>query len=120
MIEFKDVSKSFKDKKVLDNVSFNIEEGEFVCIIGGSGCGKTTALKMINKLILPTDGTIYVNGKDISKENEIELRRNIGYVIQQTGLFPHMTVRENIELIPKIKNKRNKEKEGKKKKLKNF
>ena len=114
MIEFKDVSKSFKDKKVLDNVSFNIEEGEFVCIIGGSGCGKTTALKMINKLILPTDGTIYVNGKDISKENEIELRRNIGYVIQQTGLFPHMTVRENIELIPKIKNKRNKEKEGKK------
>ncbi len=62
---------------------------------------------MINKLILPTDGTIYVNGKDISKENEIELRRNIGYVIQQTGLFPHMTVRENIELIPKIKNKRN-------------
>ena len=114
MIEFKDVSKSFKDKKVLDNVSFNIEEGEFICIIGGSGCGKTTALKMINKLILPTDGTIYVNGKDISKENEIELRRNIGYVIQQTGLFPHMTVRENIELIPKIKNKRNKEKEGKK------
>lgn len=105
MIEFKDVSKSFKDKKVLDNISFNIEEGEFVCIIGGSGCGKTTALKMINKLIKPTSGTIYVDGKDISKENEIELRRNIGYVIQQTGIFPHMTVRENIELIPKLKNK---------------
>lgn len=107
MIEFKDVSKSFKDKKVLDNVSFNIEEGEFICIIGGSGCGKTTALKMINRLIDPTSGTIYVNGKDISKENEIELRRNIGYVIQQTGLFPHMTVRQNIELIPKIKYKKN-------------
>lgn len=106
MIEFKDVSKSFKDKKVLDNVSFNIEEGEFICIIGGSGCGKTTALKMINRLIDPTSGTIYVNGKDISKENEIDLRRNIGYVIQQTGLFPHMTVKQNIELIPKIKYKK--------------
>ena len=106
MIEFKDVSKSFKDKKVLDNVSFHIEEGEFICIIGGSGCGKTTALKMINRLIDPTSGTIYVNGKDISKENEIDLRRNIGYVIQQTGLFPHMTVKQNIELIPKIKYKK--------------
>ncbi|WP_300282177.1 ABC transporter ATP-binding protein [Peptacetobacter sp.] len=124
MIEFKDVSKSFKDKKVLDNISFNIEDGEFVCIIGGSGCGKTTALKMINRLINPSSGTIYVNGKDISKENEIELRRNIGYVIQQTGIFPHMTVRENIELIPKLKNKGkkrngNEKKEDSKKLLEN-
>lgn len=124
MIEFKDVSKSFKDKKVLDNISFNIEDGEFVCIIGGSGCGKTTALKMINRLINPSSGTIYVNGKDISKENEIELRRNIGYVIQQTGIFPHMTVRENIELIPKLKNKGkkrngNEKKEDNKKLLEN-
>ena len=60
---------------------------------------------MINRLIKPSQGTIYVNGKDISEENEIELRRNIGYVIQQTGLFPHMTVKENIDLIPKLKNK---------------
>ena len=108
MIKFENVSKSFKDRKVLSNISMNIEEGEFVCIIGGSGCGKTTALKMINRLIKPSEGTILVNGKDISGENEIELRRNIGYVIQQTGLFPHMTVKQNLELIPKIKNKKSK------------
>lgn len=106
MIEFKNVYKSFKDKHVLEDISFTVEDGEFVCIIGPSGCGKTTALKMINRLIKPTKGTILVNDKDISQENEIELRRNIGYVIQQTGLFPHMTVRENIELIPKLKNKK--------------
>ena len=106
MIEFKNIYKSFKDKHVLEDVSFSIDKGEFVCIIGPSGCGKTTALKMINRLIKPTCGTILVDGKDISKEDEIDLRRNIGYVIQQTGLFPHMTVKENIELIPKLKNKK--------------
>lgn len=106
MIEFKNIYKSFKDKHVLEDVSFSIDKGEFVCIIGPSGCGKTTALKMINRLIKPTRGAIYVDGKDISKEDEIDLRRNIDYVIQQTGLFPHMTVKENIELIPKLKNKK--------------
>ena len=106
MIEFKNIYKSFKDKHVLEDVSFSIDKGEFVCIIGPSGCGKTTALKMINRLIKPTKGTILVNGEDISQENEIDLRRNIGYVIQQTGIFPHMTVKENIELIPKLKNKK--------------
>lgn len=106
MIEFKNIYKSFKDKHVLEDVSFSIDKGEFVCIIGPSGCGKTTALKMINRLIKPTRGTILVDGKDISQEDEIDLRRNIGYVIQQTGLFPHMTVKENIELIPKLKNKK--------------
>ena len=102
MIEFQNVYKSFKDKHVLEDINFTVNDGEFVCLIGPSGCGKTTALKMINRLIKPSQGTIYVNGKDISEENEIELRRNIGYVIQQTGLFPHMTIRENIELIPKL------------------
>lgn len=106
MIEFKNIYKSFKDKHVLEDVSFSIDKGEFVCIIGPSGCGKTTALKMINRLIKPTRGTILVDSKDISQEDEIDLRRNIGYVIQQTGLFPHMTVKENIELIPKLKNKK--------------
>lgn len=106
MIEFKNIYKSFKDKHVLEDVSFSIDKGEFVCIIGPSGCGKTTALKMINRLIKPTRGTILVDNKDISQEDEIDLRRNIGYVIQQTGLFPHMTVKENIELIPKLKNKK--------------
>ena len=108
MIEFQNVYKSFKDKHVLEDINFTVNDGEFVCLIGPSGCGKTTALKMINRLIKPSQGTIYVNGKDISEENEIELRRNIGYVIQQTGLFPHMTVKENIELIPKLKNKNDK------------
>lgn len=106
MITFTNVSKSFKRKHVLEDVSFTVEKGEFICIIGPSGCGKTTALKMINRLIKPSGGTITVNGKDISKTNEIDLRRKIGYVIQQTGLFPHMTVKENIQLIPKLKNKK--------------
>jgi osmoprotectant transport system ATP-binding protein len=81
----------------------DIEAGQLVVFIGPSGCGKTTLLKMINKLTQPTSGEIYVNGKDISKINPIELRRNIGYVIQNTGLFPHMSIRENLELIPKLK-----------------
>lgn len=74
-----------------------------VVLIGSSGCGKTTTLKLINKLIKPTSGEIYINGKPISQENEIELRRKIGYVIQNTGLFPHLTIKENIELIPRLK-----------------
>jgi len=74
-----------------------------VVFIGPSGCGKTTLLKMINKLIQPTSGKIFVNGTDISTMNPIELRRNIGYVIQNTGLFPHMSIKENLELIPKLK-----------------
>ena len=115
MIEFKNISKSFKETPILKDISLTIDDGEFVCIIGPSGCGKTTALKMINRLIRATKGTIIVNGKDISQQNEIELRRNIGYVIQQTGLFPHMTVRENIELIPKLK----KEKDGLVEKVRN-
>lgn len=113
MIKFEDVSKSYKKKSVLKDVSFEIEDGEFVCLLGLSGCGKTTILKMINKLITPTEGKISINDDDISKINDIELRRKIGYVIQQTGLFPHMTVRENIELIPKLQ-KKDKEKINKK------
>ena len=113
MIKFEDVSKSYKKKSVLKDVSFEIEDGEFVCLLGLSGCGKTTILKMINKLITPTKGKISINDDDISKINDIELRRKIGYVIQQTGLFPHMTVRENIELIPKLQ-KKDKEKINKK------
>ncbi len=99
MIEFKQVSKKFKDTTVLKDISFEIEKGKLVVLIGLSGCGKTTTLKMINRLINATSGTITINGEDISKKNKIKLRRNIGYVIQQTGLFPHMTIRENIEII---------------------
>lgn len=105
MIKFENIKKSYKNNNVLSNVSLEIEKGNLVAIIGESGCGKTTLLKMINRLIKPTSGKIYINDEDISKLNVIELRRRIGYVIQQTGLFPHMTVRENIELISKIEKK---------------
>ncbi|WP_127836597.1 betaine/proline/choline family ABC transporter ATP-binding protein [Clostridium prolinivorans] len=102
MIEFKKVSKYFKDKAIIKEIDLKINKGELVVLIGPSGCGKTTTLKMINKLITNTSGKIYVNGKDISEQNTIELRRSIGYVIQQTGLFPHLTVGENIGIIPKL------------------
>ncbi|EDS78124.1 glycine betaine transport ATP-binding protein opuAA [Clostridium botulinum C str. Eklund] len=100
MIELKNVKKTFENTEVLRDVNLEIEKGELVVLIGPSGCGKTTTLKMLNKLIKPTSGNIYINGEDISKKDSIKLRRNIGYVIQQTGLFPHMTVGDNIGLIP--------------------
>lgn len=102
MIEFKKIRKDFKNRTILKDISFKIDKGELVAIIGASGCGKTTTLKMINRLISPSFGQILVNGEDIATKDVIKLRRNIGYVIQQTGLFPHMTVRENIEIIPSI------------------
>ncbi|KSU48078.1 ABC transporter ATP-binding protein [Exiguobacterium indicum] len=105
MIEFKNVGKQFKDNIVLKGLSLEIQKGELVVFIGPSGCGKTTSLKMINRLIEPSSGTILVNGKDIMKTDTIELRRHMGYVIQQTGLFPHMTVRENIQLIAGLEGK---------------
>lgn len=109
MIEIKNVSKKLGKRLILDDVSLQIEEGSFVVLIGPSGCGKTTTLKLINKLIEPTQGDIFINGIPISKQNTIKLRRNIGYVIQSVGLFPHMTIRENIELIPKLKNEKTEE-----------
>ncbi|MFP7300025.1 ABC transporter ATP-binding protein [Neobacillus niacini] len=103
MIEFKDIVKKYRNKTIIKPFSIDIEAGQLVVFIGPSGCGKTTLLKMINKLIQPSAGKILVNGKDISDIDAIELRRNIGYVIQNTGLFPHMSIRENLELIPKLK-----------------
>ncbi|MFK9092865.1 ABC transporter ATP-binding protein [Bacillus salipaludis] len=103
MIEFKNIVKKYRTKTIINPFSLNIEAGQLVVFIGPSGCGKTTLLKMINKLIQPTSGKIFVNGTDISTMNPIELRRNIGYVIQNTGLFPHMSIKENLELIPKLK-----------------
>lgn len=101
MIEFRHVSKRYKDTEVLSDISLEIRTGELVTIIGASGCGKTTTLKMINRLIEPSAGTVFIDGEDIGTKDVIKLRRNMGYVIQQTGLFPHMTVRDNIEIIPK-------------------
>jgi len=103
LIEFKNVVKKYRTKTIINPFSLKIDAGQLIVFIGPSGCGKTTLLKMINKLIQPTSGEIFVNGTDISTINPIELRRNIGYVIQNTGLFPHMTIKENLELIPKLK-----------------
>ncbi|WP_432205298.1 betaine/proline/choline family ABC transporter ATP-binding protein (plasmid) [Cetobacterium somerae] len=103
MIEFKNITKSY-DKKtlILKNINFKIKTGEFIILIGESGCGKTTTMKLINRLIDPTDGVILIDGEDVSKINPITLRRRIGYVIQKEGLMPHMTIGENIELVPKL------------------
>lgn len=102
MIVFQRISKAYRTKKVLTDISFSVDEGQLVTIIGESGCGKTTLLKMINRLVKPSGGKIFIREEDIQSIDEVKLRRKIGYVIQQTGLFPHMTVRENIELIPKL------------------
>ncbi|KZL91993.1 betaine/proline/choline family ABC transporter ATP-binding protein [Clostridium magnum] len=109
MIEFKNVSMRISDRTIIDSISLTINRGELVTFVGPSGCGKTTTLKMINKLITPTSGEIFINGNKLEYEDTIKLRRNMGYVIQQTGLFPHMTIAENIALIPNIEKKNSKE-----------
>ena len=109
-IRFEHVTKSYGEREILNDFNMEIRRGEFLTIIGSSGSGKTTVLKLINGLISPTFGIIYVDGKDISKEDQTLLRRNIGYVIQGIGLFPHMTVRKNIAYVPGLLNHRDKEK----------
>lgn len=104
MVEFVNVSKTYKNGfQPVKSLSFRVQRGEFLVLIGPSGCGKTTTLKMINRLIPHTSGTITVNGNNIAKQNTVELRRNIGYVIQQIGLFPHYTIEDNIALVPALK-----------------
>ena len=88
LLRFEHVSLSYGSQKIIDDISFEIQEGQMAVLIGSSGCGKTTTLKMINRLIEPTSGKIYINGKDIAAQDRVELRRHIGYVIQQIGLFP--------------------------------
>lgn len=103
MIQFDNVSKVYAGgHAAVDSLTLHIERGEFVCFIGPSGCGKTTTMKMINRLHEPTSGRILVKGKDIMRMDPVELRRSIGYVIQQIGLFPHMTIGQNVELVPKL------------------
>lgn len=108
-IRFDHVSKNYDEHTILKEINLDIRKGEFLTVIGSSGSGKTTLLKLINGLIQPTSGKIYVNGKDISLENQTLLRRNIGYVIQGIGLFPHMTIRKNIAYVPSLLNKRDKQ-----------
>lgn len=103
MIEFKNVSKIYPDgTKAVDNLSMKIKEGELVVFIGTSGSGKTTSMRMINRMVELTEGEITINGKDIQSMNAVDLRRKIGYVIQSTGLMPHMTIYENIVMVPKL------------------
>jgi len=104
VISFKNVTKKFDSFVAVDNLNVEFNTGETIVLIGPSGCGKTTTLRMINRLIEPTEGSISINGTDIHKTNPVELRRNIGYVIQQIGLFPHMNIAQNIGLVPYLKN----------------
>lgn len=103
MLKFDHVSKIYKGgKRAVDDLNLEFESGRFIVFIGPSGCGKTTTMKMINRLIEPTEGTIYINGKNIKNTDPVKLRREIGYVIQQIGLFPHMTIQQNISLVPRL------------------
>jgi len=104
MIELQDVAKLYpgQTKPAVANVNFTVPEGQTCVLIGPSGCGKTTIMKMINRIIEPTEGTIFVNGRKARDMNPVELRRSIGYVIQQIGLFPHMTIQQNIAVVPRM------------------
>lgn len=95
----KDITKYYGEHCILHDFNLEIEQGEFISVIGSSGCGKTTVLKLMNGLLTPDKGSVYIDGKDISKEDQNDLRRHIGYVIQSIGLFPHMTIRENIAYV---------------------
>ena len=104
MITFSDIHKNYNGKEIIANLNLTIESGTFLTIIGTSGSGKTTVLKMINGLVLPDKGEIRIDGKNIADENLIALRRNIGYVIQGNILFPHLSVAENIAYVLVLKN----------------
>lgn len=104
MISLKNVSKTFGDsgEPAVKDLSLDVFEGETVILVGPSGCGKTTTMKMINRLIEPSSGVIEVNGRHVMEQDPVELRRGIGYVIQSIGLLPHRTIRQNIELVPRL------------------
>jgi osmoprotectant transport system ATP-binding protein len=102
VIVFDHVTKKFGEVIAVNDLSIEIRDGETVMLLGPSGCGKTTTLKMINRLIEHTSGTILFNGKDIAQEDPVQLRRSMGYVIQQAGLFPHLTVGDNIGTVPRL------------------
>lgn len=108
IIEYKNVRMAYGEKVIIENFNLSIEKGEFVTIIGSSGCGKTTILKMVNGLVRPVDGNVLVEGRDTRETDLTMLRRNIGYAIQGSVLFPHMTVEKNIAYVPNLLNKRDK------------
>lgn len=102
VIRFEGVSKSFGEQRVLKNLSLDVAPGEFLTIIGRSGCGKTTALRLVNGLLTPEEGRVLVRGEDTARTDPVALRRGIGYAIQSVGLFPHLTVEKNIAYVPSI------------------
>lgn len=102
MILVEHLTKRYGDKNAVDDISFTVAEGETLVLLGTSGCGKTTTLKMLNRLIEPTSGSITIDGRDVGERPVHELRRDIGYVIQDTGLFPHYTIGENMALVPRL------------------
>lgn len=102
VIEFKEVSKIYGENVAVEHINLEIMAGEFVCLIGTSGSGKTTILRMINRMLKPSSGQIFIKGEEISELNPVQLRRKIGYVIQNIGLMPHMTIYENITLVPRL------------------
>lgn len=102
MIELKNISKTFGNTQAIKNISFDVKKGETLVLLGKSGCGKTTTLKMINRLIEPDLGDIFINGKKIKTIQEEKLRLGIGYVLQNHGLFPHFTIAQNIAIVPKL------------------
>lgn len=109
VIEYQHVTMCYDAKEVVKDFNLSIEEGEFVTIIGSSGCGKTTILKMVNALLQPNEGTVFVHGKDVMQEDITMLRRSIGYAIQGNVLFPHMSIEQNIAYVPNLCNKKDKE-----------
>jgi len=103
LIRFDRVSKTFPGGvEAVSDLSMEVAKGETLVLLGSSGCGKTTTLKMINRLIEPTSGTITVDGKNILDQDSVQLRRSIGYVFQGIGLFPHMTIQQNVEIVPRL------------------
>ncbi|PYE51131.1 ABC transporter ATP-binding protein [Deinococcus yavapaiensis] len=103
MIELRNVTKRYgTSPPVLENIDLHVAQGELVILIGPSGCGKSTLLRLVNRLIEPTSGTILIGGQDTASVDPVELRRGIGYVIQSIGLFPHLTIFENVEVVPSI------------------
>ena len=111
-VNFQHVSVSFGDNEILKDFSLEVQKGECLTIIGTSGCGKTTMLRLVNGLLLPSSGTVEVNGQDVGTSDLIKLRRDIGYAIQNVGLFPHMTVRQNIAYVPSLSKRWNRQEEN--------
>jgi osmoprotectant transport system ATP-binding protein len=101
-VEFRDVTKRYADQVAVDRLSFTVPAGKICILVGPSGSGKTTSLKMVNRLIEPTAGAILIDGQDVLQEEPTQLRRRIGYVIQQVGLFPHQTIAENVATVPRL------------------